>query len=307
MRIRPLWLVALCVISVLWALYAAALSPPVQLALARLQQRVVPAALPSEQAIAVYPGATNIETNDENAPLSRDLFFTTPDSLDRVLTFYAETYGKQGWTTNDRYITFEDPKFVWSDSERAVPWKLGLGVDVSQQFPGATRYVVWLSRIPNPDVLPVYPAAQDIDVSTATAAEHRGLLQHTITYTVAADPGDILEFYQLNMESYGWNVGEPEGNQVSFGFAYGVPESMYFDHVGVLVGTASSGFSSVKIDAWGYDVHAGTSDPPVAPVVRRPPAPSAVQVYPASNPVAVDDPRGWQSRMNLQMRVHHAR
>ena len=269
--------------------------------------RLVPAAMPGEDDIIVYPGATDVEKFEENAPLGRSIYFVTPDSLDQVYDFYKSTYIGKGWRVNERRITFQDADFIWADDEGAVPWNVGLGLDFYNDAPGGRRYVVWVERQPDPDNIPVIEGAADVSVVPADMLRSiegledlTGGPKRVVTYTTTLIPTEILESYKYHMESYGWNVGESTSDQARFGYSYGVPEKMYINSALVRAIRGSEGKTLVTVGATGADAHVlyeGEYNPPIASVARAAAPPPAVPKYPGAKSTAVHDPTSWRTRL----------
>jgi hypothetical protein len=280
-------------------------APSATATLGMLRAAVVPNAMPGEDEIAVYPGATGIEKAEENAPLGRSIYFVTPDSLDKVYEFYKTTYTSQGWVLNEKRITFFDADFIWADPDGQVPWNVGLGLDVYNQVAGGTKYVVWVERQADPDNVPVIEGASDVRVFMSDSAldELKELdlgSARIISYTTKTSAKDVLESYRYHMESYGWRSRDEKESEVSFSYSYGVPERMYFNVAIIQATTEDDGKTHVIVGAAGNDLHPIESDaykPPVARVAKLLPSPAKVPTYPGGTSASVYDPTSWRTRL----------
>ena len=264
----------------------------------------VPDALPGETDIAIYPGAKGIEKQEENAPLGRSVYFTTPDAFDKVYDFYKTTYMGKGWKVNDKRITFEDADFIWADDAGAIPWNVGLGLDVQNKVADGTEYVVWVQRQADPDNIPVIEGATDVQVamSRATlAGTGNPALRpaRLITYTTVLAPSDVLDAYKYQMLSYGWNEGSDTSDTVTFSYSYGVPEKMYFNMSVIKAVKQNEGKTLVTVGAAGADTHklVGPYTPPVMKLAKLLPVPANAPVYPGAQRTFVSDPRSWRTRL----------
>ncbi|MFL5734632.1 MAG: hypothetical protein ACJ78Q_15830 [Chloroflexia bacterium] len=149
--------------------------------------------------------------------------FETADSADAVFAFYSNTLPNDGWRQYGR-VSGSLVHYWWQDKEKRNSNAIYTSIAVENtsgntQKPSTIIITAWLE--PDPNNIPLYRGAQDRtqkDIILNDEEQGIDINERVVTYTVAATPQEVLDFYSAVLPKDGWGPNDER----TVGFTGGV-------------------------------------------------------------------------------------
>jgi hypothetical protein len=209
-----------------------------------------------------YPNGKQVHHwRDENDPEDYVYDFTTPDSLDVILSYYKRTLASAGWLLQEE-VGRENIRglyFVWlnpSTAPTAAPGRRYLHVSITGAVGEEEGFIrINHERWPDPNGVQLLPDAQDVTVEWEQPPNDPDW-ERVTTFTTSATPDEVEAFYREILPKHGWvltNWQPPEGT--NFGYNRGGPETGTGSSVIVDARLLADGKTGVELRARGDEIN----------------------------------------------------
>jgi hypothetical protein len=174
--------------------------------------------------VPLYPGAYDIkQTGGEkwNKVGGVAYLFRSNSSANDVIDFYKRELIKRGWVLA-LVSSPESMNFVWTNPVKEIPFRR----HIDFHFNGATwfsqseqiyRTEVFMryERWPHPDNVPLYPNAQQVQV-TERKDQDSDYKERVVTFLTKASAAEVLTYYEDVLIQHGWAwTGPPYGEEAN--------------------------------------------------------------------------------------------
>lgn len=168
--------------------------------------------LPDSQYIPIHPDAVEIETSDESGvpgEISYSIGYRVPIRIYFVEEFYKKVLAQSGWSPKATGSSVEI--YTRAVSDGSLSWHMYLELSANGTLSGEGTLVgLRYGRYPEGEAdMPVYPNAQQVAVSHHEEPSNDPLVVSSVrvtlkTYLTSASPDELEDFYNANLEQYGW-------------------------------------------------------------------------------------------------------